>query len=92
MALEAPANLLDQESQPSRRHESAAVIFRQRGSSAPFSVRLRVVAWDEEVGDQSEQRWYYSDQRYDTANFSRRWVHFCGGRACIILNDYWSEF
>jgi hypothetical protein len=44
-ALEAPASLLDQESQPSGRHESAAVHFRQHGSFAPFSVRLTGWSW-----------------------------------------------
>jgi outer membrane protein assembly factor BamE (lipoprotein component of BamABCDE complex) len=44
-----------------------------------------------EASSDSDQRWYYSDQRNDTANFWRRFVHFFEGKVAFIVSDYWHD-
>ena len=35
--------------------------------------------------------WTYSDRPWDTADFSRRWIIFRGGKVDSVINDYWTE-
>jgi hypothetical protein len=50
-----------------------------------------VTPWNQETGPHGRERWHYTDQPNDTANFHRRWVYFEDGKVVDIINDFWID-